>query len=422
MSTHLRRELGLAETVSYGIGIIIGAGVYALIGIGAGLTGHMLWFAFLITGILALCTAWSYANLCKLYPKEAAEYNFSIHAFGIRPFAFIVEWMFLIAMIVFSSVVARGFANYFSELFGTPVEITAIVAIIILTLVNSFGIKRASLINDICNLATILGLLLIILLVFSSPKSDIMPVITDFSFPLGITGLLSAVSVMFFAYVGFETIANISEEVKDSRKNVPLAILISVAISMAFYIAVAIAALSVATSVELAASKAPLSLVFERAFGSHPEIFSIIAIFATANTILLALFTASRILFGLGRAGRLPKGFASLNTSGSPNLAVCAVGVGAILAIIAFDLKQAAQFADLIAFFTYSVINLSFLAIAFRANGPKFSLVPGLIGLIGSLGMFVFAFLEMPFLVLLVAGIGVLVYMFMPSQHRHSRR
>ena len=136
MSKGLRRELGLFSAVLYGLGLIIGAGIYSVIGIAAGFAGDMVWLSFLLAGIAAFPTALSYAELSSRIPRDAAEYNYTRKAFGDGLIPFLVEWMVLIGCPLFSATVALAFAGYFVALFGGQIHLVALGVIAFMTFID----------------------------------------------------------------------------------------------------------------------------------------------------------------------------------------------------------------------------------------------------------------------------------------------
>lgn len=415
----LRRELGLFSTTLYGIGVIIGAGIYALIGVGAGLAGNLLWAAFLISSLIAIFSGLSYAELSSMFPKEAAEYNYTRRAFNRETLSFIIGWLLVIGTIVAASTVARGFAGYFSGLFGGEVGAIAAALLFLLALLNYFGIKESARFNNFASLLEVFGLLIVIAVgfLFVSPAT---PAEVDFFElpPEGLAGLMVAVSVIFFAYTGFESVANLSEEVKESRKIVPKALILSLVISSILYVLVSIAAVKEVGWEALSQSKAPLALVTSGALGGYSIILSFIALFATANTALIFMIVSSRILYGMAERGSIPKTFCKIGSRGTPYLSVFAVGLVAALAAYSFEIKTVAQITDLALFLAYFAVNASLIALANSKDkrsfkSPRIAGVPVLawLGALTSLAMLVFFPLTVWLMEIVIVGIGLILFL-----------
>ena len=137
----LKRQLGLFETTMYGVGLILGAGIYALIGDAAGKAGNSVWISFVIAAISAVFTGLSYAELSSIYPKAAAEYTYIKKAFRSNFVAFLIGWMTLFVSVIASATIALGFSGYFIQIFHIPIVIGAILIISVLSFMNYFGIQ-----------------------------------------------------------------------------------------------------------------------------------------------------------------------------------------------------------------------------------------------------------------------------------------
>src|SRR4030042_1297326 len=158
----LKKELGLLNTTLYGIGVILGAGVYALIAVGAGLAGNMLWLAFLLSAVIAVFTGMSYAELSGILPKEAAEYNYTRKAFGREWLSFAVGWVLAIGTVIAASTVALAFGGYLSALTGIEPKMAAVSLIGLMTLLNNVGIKESARFNAVATVVEVLGLVIVI--------------------------------------------------------------------------------------------------------------------------------------------------------------------------------------------------------------------------------------------------------------------
>ena len=195
----LKRALGLFEVTVYGVGIILGAGIYALIGQAAGISGNALWLSFLIGAVIASLTGLSYAELGTMYPKEAAEYVYTKKAFRNKLFPFLVGWLIIVTGMVVSATVALGFGGYFHAITGIAPVLGAILLLIGCTALNFWGIKESAKFNVVFTAVEMIGLLIIIAFGVKFVGS-----VDYFEMPNGFVGVLSAAVLIFFAYVGFE--------------------------------------------------------------------------------------------------------------------------------------------------------------------------------------------------------------------------
>jgi APA family basic amino acid/polyamine antiporter len=358
----LKRELGLFEVTLSGIGIILGAGIYALIGRGAGLAGNALWLSFTISAAIAIFTGLSYAELSAMFPRAGAEYEYVKSAFGIRA-ASVIGWLIILSGIIGASTVALGFAGYASALSGIDRALLSVGLIVGLSLLLTRGIKFTTLFAILFTFIEMAGLVLIILIgIPSFGRVDYLEM------PLGLPGVLTAASLVFFAYIGFEDVVKLAEETREPERNIPRGLLVAMAVSIFLYILVSISAVSVVGWEALAASEAPFATVAGQALGSGASLLlSGIALFATANTVLLMLLASSRISYGMAHAGHLPGLLGYVHeTRGTPVWATLVVGAGACLFALAGDVGFAAELTNFTLFLTFSVINASVILLRIR--------------------------------------------------------
>ncbi len=241
-------------------------------------------------------------------------------------------------------------------------------------------------------------------------------------FPYGFSGLFQAVSIVFFAYLGFEEIANIGEEVKNPKKNLPRAIIISVVISTLFYVFVGLSVVSIVPWNTLAESKAPLSYVTSEVLGNTGLILmSFIALFATANTVLIFLMVGSRMIFGMSRGKSLPKFFSRVHSkTKTPHIAILATMVLSILFVLIGNILTVASLVDFMVFIIFILVNLSSILLRFKRpdlertfrtplNIGKFPVISGL-GLVFSFFM-LFHFEARVFLIVgFITLVGYILY------------
>ena len=422
----LKRELGLLSITLYGIGIILGAGIYALIGVGAGLAGNMLWLAFLASAIIAIFTGLSYAELSSMFPKAAAEYNYTKKAFNFEAFSFMIGWILVVGTTIAASTVALGFAGYFTSLFGGDKLIVAIVLIVVMSILNYIGIRSSARFNNFASVIEALGLLLVVFVWLLYPPeapADLLQLPAE-----GWAGVVGAIGVIFFAYIGFENIANLAEEVKDSRKNVPLALILSLLISTILYVLVSIAAVDEVGATVLAQSEAPLTDVVARGLGSNAVILSIIALFATGNTVLIFLIAASRILYGMASSSSLPKTFSKTDSHGTPMYSILLVGIVAAAIALSGNIKVIAQLTDLGVFIAYIAVNAALIGLAGKKLdrefiSPRMAGVPILacIGIITSLFMLLSFEIELWLMEVLVIAIGLALFLISSKRKKATR-
>lgn len=378
----LEREIGLWQVVLAGIGIILGAGIYVLIGRAAALSGNAVWISFLISALVAMFTGLSYAELSSIFPRAGAEYVYTKRAFGYR-LSLVVGWLLVLSGFVFASTVSLGFAGYFLKLFGSPIIPTAAVLIVLLSFLLYYGVKESIWFAVVFTLIEVSGLIIIIAM-----AAPYLGSVNYLSFP-SISGVFQAAALIFFAYIGFEQITRLSEETKNPDRNIPRALILSIIITTVLYIFVAISAVSILDWQTLGQSEAPLADVAARAFGPNAfTIMAVIALFATANTVLLMMLATSRILYGIGRSFSGKNIFARLHSKrNTPWIATLVVMFFSILFLGFGDIGIVANITDFLIFFTFIIINLSAIRIRYKGfeslrdftiplNIGKFPIIP----------------------------------------------
>ena len=414
----LKRRVSLFALTVYGVGNVLGAGIYALIGEVVGKTGDISWLAFVLASITGALTGLSYAELSAMYPKSAAEFVYTEEAFQKRNLSFILGWIIIFSGILSAATVALGFGGYLSDLFGISSTIFnilfAIILVLVLSMVNFIGIKTSTRTNIIFTLIEASGLIIIIILSFFGQQEP-----NYFSLPSGESFLVmfSAVALIFFAYIGFEDIANIAEEVKEPHKNVPKAIIYSIIITTILYCFVAIAVVKILPFDQIGTSEAPLKDVATEILGPGGGIImSSIALFATANTVLIMLIVTSRMMYGMARDKALPKGLSKISPKHrTPIVAVLLTTSFTLIPIFFGDISliaHATVFGVLINFF---LVNISLIVL--RRKKPElerpFKLKPSykgvpIIALLGSIISIALLF-TFDWLILLIQVIIVLI-------------
>lgn len=411
----LRRELGLFEVTLSGVGIILGAGVYVLIGQAAGLCGNAVWLAFFLAAVMALLTGLSYAELSSLFPRAGAEYDYVKNAFNAHA-AFVTGWLVFLSGILAASTVALGFGGYFEALTGVPVLISALLLLLALTVVLALGIRETVRVAVVSAIIEAAGLVIIIAI--GLPR---LGTVSYWDLPQGFLGLFAATGLIFFAFQGFESMVKFSEETKNPESTVPKALILALIISLVLYILVALSAVSVAGWQALAASAAPFSDIVSATLGPDwAVIISIIALFATANTVLMSLYASTRLLYGMAGSSSLPAALAWIHPGRqTPWTAILVCGALSVVLIFAGDIAFIANVTNFTLFVTFIGINASVIALRYHSpEAPRAFRVPGSVGRLPLLPVagIIFCFLllasqEWPVLLLGTAltGAGILL-------------
>ncbi len=409
----LKRDLGLFETTLMGVGIILGAGIYVLIGAATGIAGNSVWLSFVIASIVAIFTGLSYAEFSSRFTDDSGEYEYVKKTISER-WGFIVGWMMVFTLLISAAAVALGFAGYFSRLFpslNVGVVTIAAATIIIFSLISYWGIKQAAWLNILFTFLETFGLLFIIYLGLKKIGS-----VNYLDMPFGFEGVLSASALVFFAFIGFETIIKLSEETRTPKKTVPRAILLSILISTVIYILVAISAVSILSWDKLAVSTAPLADVAAVALGSYAFLaISIIALFSTGNTILIILIGASRQIYGICKNYKKLCTLSKVSSwRQTPHIAIMFSAAAAIAFSLIGKIGTVAEMTNFAVFATFILINGALIVLRLKEKKPftkgfraPFSIkkvpVTAVLGLFSSL----FLMFQLPMFVIL-SGVGLL--------------
>jgi APA family basic amino acid/polyamine antiporter len=373
----LRRVLGLFEVTLSGVGIILGAGIYVLIGQAAGLCGNAVWLAFAGAAVMALLTGLSYAELSSMFPRAGAEYDYVRNAFSARA-AFVIGWLVFLSGVLAAATVALGFGGYFEALTGVPLLVSAFLLLLALTVVLALGIRETVSIAVISAIIEAAGLLIVIAI-----GLPYLGTVSYWELPQGVPGLFAATALIFFAFQGFESMVKFSEETKNPESTIPKALILALIICLILYILVALSAVSVAGWQSLAASGAPFVDIVSGTMGPGGAVMiSLIALFATANTVLMSLYASSRLLFGMAGSSPLLAGFAWVHPGRqTPWVAILLCGALSAGLIFTGDIAFIANVTNFTLFVTFIGINGAVIALRYHSpETPRAFRVPGSAG------------------------------------------
>ena len=327
-ATSLHRVLGMTEVTAGGVGIIIGAGIYVLLGAATAHAGPLVWAAFLMAAVLSALTGLSYAELSSMFPSAAGEYEYTRQALP-EWVAFIVGWTMITGLVVAAATVSIGFARYIGYFVDIDPRATALGLLVAVCVVAMIGVKQSARLTVGLSAVQVGGLLLVVAIGLPH-VGDV-----DLRTGPGVGGVLTAAALVFFAFIGFDEVITLAEETRDPTRTVPRALLLALGLSTALYVAVAVAAVSVLGAGALAASPRPLADVMAHVLGGRgATVVAAIAVMTTTNTTLLALTAASRVMYGMAKAGAMPRALAAVHPDrGTPVRAIIAVAsVSAVFA------------------------------------------------------------------------------------------
>lgn len=364
----LRRRLGLPLLVLYGTGITIGAGIYVLVGAVAGHAGVYAPWSFVLAAVVMALTVASYAEMATRYPVSAGEAAYVRAAFNLRFLSTSVGLLTIMTGVVASAAVTLGGTGYVRQFIDLPPTLIAGTIIVLLGAVAAWGILESVVLASLFTLIEAGGLILIIAAAIHS-NVPFMPTLLSAP-PLDVakfSGIAFASLLAFFAFIGFEDLANVVEEAKVPHRDIPRAMVLTLLITSVLYILVVAIAVSAVPPGQLAASPAPLSLVFRTVAGVNPATFNAIAVVATLNTILAQMTMAARVVYGMARQGDLPEIAGRVHAgTGTPLIATGLVVVVVVILALAFPLERLAEGTSIATLATFALVNLSLLRIRLR--------------------------------------------------------
>jgi amino acid transporter len=374
----LARTMGLGALVIYGVGDMLGSGVYALMGRAAEQMGSAIWLAFVTSMVAALLTGLSYASLGSRYPRAAGAAYITHRAYGFAFLSYMVGLAVLASGITSMATQSRAFTGYVDRLAGdTPDWLVILCFIAVLTFVNFWGMRESTWLNLLCTTIEVTGIAIVIVvgmrywgtvsyLETPAPSGGGAAALT---LPL----VLQGAALTFFSFIGFEDMLNVVEEVKDPRRNFPRAVMLSLLIVTVIYVAAAISAVSVVHHAELAASKEPLVEVVRRGAPAFPTLlFSAISLFAITNTALLNYIMGSRLAYGMARQGLLPATLGTVHpVRRTPHVAIACLMVIALALALSVDLSDLARATSSLLLSVFILINAALIVLQRRPGEQK---------------------------------------------------
>lgn len=378
----LPKSLGLFRLTIYGIGTIIGSGIYAVISPAAASAGSGIWISFLIAALISSFTALSYSELASSMPSAGAEHSFLKSAFPKIPMiAFIVGIFIAIHGAATISAVALTFANYLNQFISINAILIAILLILIFTLTNIVGLKKASWINVSFTITQVICLIALIVAGLTSEGSStqIQKVINE---PINWPGALTGSAIVFFIYTGYEHMAALSEEAINPGKHLWKAFLLALVCTTVIYVGVIFAILSLVSPEEIAKSTGPLAFAAAKRWEFLGPLVTFAALLATANGVLSGSISVSRLLYGISRSGDLPKSLTKTTAKAkSPWFAAIIVMICACLLTFFGSLEFVASLSSFGALLVFVLINSAVIALRIKKPNLKRPLkIPGSIG------------------------------------------
>ena len=373
---YLKRELGLFDVVNLVIGTIVGADIYIAAAFGAGYLGPSSIFAWLLAGLMAITIALCFAECSSLLPRVGGPYAYAKEAFGDFV-GFMAGWALLIASWSAIAVFPLAFVSYLLYFYPTMPQwlqvIVKILFILILTLINYYGVKEAGRLNDVLTILKLAPILLftlfgIVYFLFNPGLflSNFTPLV-----PLGWGGMGSALVLIFWAYVGFELVTVPSDEIKDAKKTIPQAIILGMGVIIIFYLVTNLVILGAVPWMELSTSSAPLSLAGSALLGGFGAILLTVgALFSISGSDEAGILSSARIPYAMAGDGLLPGFFARVHPEyGTPYVALLLQGIFTGVASILGSISQLIILSVFTLLFCYLITSLAVFPLKKKYDG-----------------------------------------------------
>jgi len=384
----LKRSVSLLMVTFYGLGTIIGAGIYVLIGKVASEAGQFAPASFFVAALLAAFTAFSYAELVARYPRSAGEAVYVQKAFNWQLLSKIVGFLIVLVGIVSTATLANGFVGYLDRFIEIPAWATITFLIIGLGLLAAWGISQSVAVAALLTVVEIVGLVIVLWaargVVIELPQ-NIGTLLPDADAVVW-QGVLLGAFVAFYAFIGFEDMVNVAEEVKEPSRNVPRAIVMTLIITTFLYVLVAMTAVAGLPLEQLASSEAPLADMYTHFSGQPATVIIIIGLLSVLNGILVQIIMATRVVYGMSSQGWIHAWFSRVNRgTKTPINATMVVVVITLVLAISLPLLTLAKLTSFVTLIVFTLMNLSLWRVKLLEKDYVGFRVPMLVPMMGSI-------------------------------------
>lgn len=366
----LDRTLSLSAMVFYGLGTIVGAGIYVLIGEIAGRAGVWAPLSFMIAAAIASFTGLSYAELVGRYPRSAGEAVYVQAAFQRKWLTQLTGWSVVFTGLVSAATLLKGFSGYFTSLFGGDAALVIAFVMLATCILACSGVKQSV---GLAVSITVLELAGLALVMLASAETLAQPEswqqwYADLATPPWL-GIAAAAFLAFYAFIGFEDMVNMAEEVKDAEQALPKAIVLAIVVSAGVYLVVAMVAVVAAPVELLAESQAPMATIVAQSSWFPVSLLSLISLVAILNGVIVQLLMASRVVYGLTQKSQALQFLSVLNRrTHVPVRATLVISVLILCFSLFFPLARLAQITSSIILLLFIVVNFALLVLKRREN------------------------------------------------------
>ncbi len=365
----LKRSLSLPLLTLYGLGTTVGAGIYALAGEVAGSAGMFAPIAFLIAAVLAGLSAFSFAELSSRFPKSAGEALYVREAFGSRALSLMVGLLVVVSGTISTATITGAFVGYVQELVEVPRAAVVIGIAALMALIAVWGITESVATAGVITLIEVGGLVLVIW-VAGGGVADLparWPELVPPFEPAAWSGILAGAFLAFFAFIGFEDMVNVAEEVKQAPRTLPVAIILTLGLTTVIYIVLMVVAVLALPAEQLAASEAPMVLLYRHGTGGSAVVIGLIGIVAMVNGALIQIIMATRVLYGMAAQGLLPGGLAAVHPGRrTPARATLLVAAAVLVLALVWRVAPLAEATSVVTLTVFTLVNLALCLIKWR--------------------------------------------------------
>ena len=378
----LARRVSLPLLTFYGVGTILGAGIYVLIGEVTLRARDFAPFSFFVAAAVAVVTAYSFARLASRFPKSAGAAAYVSVASNSPRLAAGIGLSVVVVGSVSSAVLVRGFAGYLIDLIALPELLVIFLTLSVITLIAIWGIRESLMVASLITLVEVGGLLFVIYAVFDLNSMQL----TEFPTVSAIfdqrVAILFGAFICFYAFIGFEDIVNLAEETINPRRVLPLAIAASILISTFIYVALSVSCIVFVPQDEFMHSSAPLVAIVKYK-GYSPYLMGILNMVAIINGALIQIIMASRVLYGMGQQNLFMPVFAKLNPyTRTPIIGTLTIAAVILLLAAKFPLVTLASATSAITLTIFVFVQAALLTIAWREQSQiKLDFVMPILGI-----------------------------------------
>ena len=395
----LKRTITLPFIIFYGLGTMVGGGIYALTGKVAGEASMHAPIAFAIAAILALITAFSYAELVARHPYSSGEARYVHNAFGKEWFTKTIGWLVVFMGVVSSAALSTAAAGFLLDITPFSEYFLTFTIVFILGGIALWGISESVVVVAIITIIEVGGLLFVI--VTSGDAIQTLPMRWHEIIPsLNIdniavwAGISSGAFLAFYAFIGFEDMVNVAEEVKGVKRNMPIAILTCILLTLFLYISISLVSVLSVTPEILGKSNTPLAEILKHNGSNMPPLLmTLISLLAVINGALVQIIMASRVIYGMASADRAPSFFKKISSDTHTPIRATILAISMVLLLALFmDLTTLAKTTSTIILFVFASINAALLEIKSNEKDvpddvPNYPIWLPWLGLITCVGM-----------------------------------